>query len=528
VPGRSAPAPDRPRSHRERRPESSADAPDGSSAHGPARRWTRRLVPALLVLWALLAAAAAVRARGFALDDFFITFRYAWNLLAGEGFVFNPGERAFGTTAPGLGLLLAAVAGITRLPIPQAAAAVTAAALWAIAALLLAEARARGRAAEAAVAGTLIVTSNFLWVHVGAEGPASLALLLAAARGALRRPAAAGLAAGAAVWLRPDAGLGVALLGLLAWRAGRRPPWRFGAAAGLAIAAGLAAARLWFGRWLPATLEAKRLQAEWMPDIWPSGLAFWGAALQLLRWLFFGPPVVWFALLGAAGLAALVVRGGRAHRLLALYGLAIAVAYPLLGVAFYNWYVIPTVIALLAGAVWGCGWLARRATAFCGATPAARLVAAALVALIAAPPALAVGRRSLHYYLGRDTSPRYELYRHAGLWLREHAPEGEAVAYVEVGTIAYFSRRPVYDLLGLVSPEALPWLERRDLVGAFLAAPTPWLIYDTQLHGFIQPLREAPWFEAAYREAARFRHRDTGELLILYRRRPGAALPPPG
>ena len=38
-------------------------------------------------------------------DDFFITYRYAQNLLAGNGFVFNPGERVFGTTAPGWGLV---------------------------------------------------------------------------------------------------------------------------------------------------------------------------------------------------------------------------------------------------------------------------------------------------------------------------------------------------------------------------------------------------------------------------------------
>ena len=501
------------------------------SAHGPARRWPWRnrrwLVPALLVLWALLAAAGAARTWGLALDDFFITYRYAWNLLAGNGFVFNPGERAFGTTAPGLGLVLAAVAGVTRLPIPQTANLITAAAVWSIAALLLAEGRERGRGVEAAVAGTFVVTSNFLWVHVGAEGPASLALLLAAARWSLRRPVAAGLLAGAAVWFRPDAVLGVALLGLLLWGERRRLPWRFATAAGAVIAAGLVAARLWFGTWLPDTLAAKRLQAEWMPAIWPAGVEFLGEALRWSRALFFGPPLVWWVVLGTLGLAALLAGGGRAHRLLALYGMGIAVAYPLLGVAFYGWYLIPTVVALLAGAVWCCGWVARRATAFCGGTAAGRLVAAALVALIAAPPALEIGRRSADLLLGSGAPPRYEIYRHAGLWLREHAAPDEVIAYVEVGTVAYFSRRPVYDLLGLVSPQSLPWLERRDLVGAFLAERPTWLIYQTRLHGFIDPLRQTPWFDAAYREAVRFRHRPSGEVLILYRRRPGAELPPP-
>lgn len=495
-------------------------------AEPPMHRDPRCLL--LAALWAAAALAAALRVGGFALDDFFITYRYAWNLVAGHGFVFNPGEHVFGTTAPGMGLLLAAVAAVTRLPIPHAATATTAVALWALACLLLAEGRDRGRLPEAAVAGTLIVTSSFLWVHVGAEGPVSLALLLGAARAAARRPALTGLAAGFAVWCRPDAGLGAAVLGLLLWHERRRLPWRFGTTGAATIAAGLVAARLWFGRWLPGTLEAKRLQAEWMPEIWAGGLIFWGEALRILRLLFFGPSLMFLVVLGLAGLGLLLRLGGRGHRLLAVYGLALAVAYPVLGVAFYGWYVIPTVIALLVGAAYACGWMARRAHRFCGATPAGRWVAAALALVIALPPAAGLARRAVQLHLGTGSTPRYELYRHVGGWLRENAAPAEAVSYVEIGTIAYFSRRPVRDLLGLVTPESLAWVERHDLVGAFLAEPTPWLVYDTQLHGFIQPLRDQPWFDDAYREAVRFRHRGSGEELILYRRRPGAELPPPG
>lgn len=41
------------------------------------------------------------------IDDSFITFRYARNLLAGQGFVFNPGEAVLGTTTPLYTLLMA-------------------------------------------------------------------------------------------------------------------------------------------------------------------------------------------------------------------------------------------------------------------------------------------------------------------------------------------------------------------------------------------------------------------------------------
>ena len=55
-----------------------------------------------------------------ALEDAYITFRYAWNLAEGSGFAFNPGERVLGTTTPLQTLLLAALGravGPERIPL---------------------------------------------------------------------------------------------------------------------------------------------------------------------------------------------------------------------------------------------------------------------------------------------------------------------------------------------------------------------------------------------------------------------------
>ena len=53
----------------------------------------------------------ALLARGLAgprtIDDAYITYRYAYNLLVGNGFVYNPGERVLGTTTPLYTLLMA-------------------------------------------------------------------------------------------------------------------------------------------------------------------------------------------------------------------------------------------------------------------------------------------------------------------------------------------------------------------------------------------------------------------------------------
>ena len=68
--------------------------------------------------WALIIAGLALTARLLpaprTIDDAFITFRYARNLLNGAGFVYNPGEQVLGTTTPLYTLLMAALSGLSR------------------------------------------------------------------------------------------------------------------------------------------------------------------------------------------------------------------------------------------------------------------------------------------------------------------------------------------------------------------------------------------------------------------------------
>ncbi len=487
----------------------------------------RRLIVVAALLWLLPAAHLAARLWGFAIDDFFITDRYAWNLVHGHGFVFNPGERVFGTTAPGMGLLLAGLSVATGLDVPEAGSVTTALAVWALAVLLLVEGARRGRGPEALAAGSYVIVCPFVWVHAGSEAPLIVTVLAAAAVLVERRPGVAGALAGAAVWLRPDSGLGVALLGLLAWRERRRLPWAYGLAGAAVIAAGMAAAWLWFGDLLPATLEAKRVHAAALPDVFPSGLRYWTSALRQLGSGFLTDQVLVFAALGLAGHLALVAWGGRAGRLLALYSLALVVVYPLLRVPCYGWYLVPTVVAAIYGIAELAGRAARATSAFFGRTWAGRAAAAAAVVLLVTPIGSELLPGAWRLLVAPRTAPRYELYRDAGLWLRANTSEDDRAAYVEVGTIAYFSRRPMDDLLALVTPRSLPYVAAGDLAGAFLARPPEIFVYSPPLARFLDPIREAPWFADAYAEAARFEHPVAPDPLILYRRVPGSELPPP-
>ena len=496
---------------------------------------------ALGLLWVLLLAWIGLRLAGRAPDDMYITYRYAWNLAHGEGFVFNPGERVFGLTNPGLGLLLALLHGVTRVPVHLLGTAVYAASLWALALFLWGEGRRRGFRLEAGLGGTLVLGSSYVWLNQGSAAVTVLALLAGSAVLAERRPVTAGLLAGAAVWFRPDAGLGVAALGLLLWVGGRRFPWRWTAAAGGTIVAGLVAAWAWFGTPLPRTLEAKRIMAEARAGLsWSGPSRFWARVGRLAprHW---GELWQLAAAMGIAGLWPLFARGGRAVRTLVLYAAAVAVAYPLLGVPFFAWYVVPPVVVALYGLCALAGGAGRSLGAALSRRPEGsdrrdrpgaasralpRMAGAGLALALLAAPVIGIVAGSSRWISLQGDGTRYQAYREAALWIRENTLPEHRVAYGEIGNLAYWSRRPVDDPMGLVTPQALPYVAAGDGTGVFLRLrPDVWIDHPDNPHPGIV---ERPFFRRAYYPVAEVPPPDQpdGPPVTIYRRRPDAPLPP--
>ncbi len=488
------------------------------------QRWA---VAVLAVLWVMVTALLALKLAGETTDDFFITFRYSQNLLAGKGFVFNAGERVFGTTAPGWGLLVALLSAVSGLAPAIAATFATALALLTTAGWLLWKSQLRGRLPEAALAGTLMLTNSFLWVHNGSETFTATALLVLAAGISRKRPGTAGLLAGFAVWLRPESGLAGLILAAICWSKERSFPWRFGVVFSLIVGGGLAWAALYFGEALPNTLQAKRLQSAWNPQVWASGLAFWREGWHWLSVAYAGPWIGVLVVGGGAGLVSLLRSGQRSLQLLAAHGLALLLLYPLLGIPFYTWYAIPFLIALLYGLAFLAGdlwrlvwrlvwrWLAWRRLSWRPAAVVVSLLVLAPVALLVSH----VSRRMADGYRHFEAIPQTELYREAGEWLRQHAAPGADIAYVEVGALAYYSDRPVRDLLGLVSPENLEFVARRDLAAALRAHPAVFVIHHTRLAGLMDPVIQQSWFDTAYEPIMAFEGELTPDVLTLYRRR---------
>ncbi|MDY7096223.1 MAG: hypothetical protein SX243_24880 [Acidobacteriota bacterium] len=482
----------------------------------------------LPLVWALLAGGLAAVFLGKAADDFFITYRYAWNLAHGEGFVFNPGEHVFGLTNPGLGLLLALLTLVTRIPIHILGTAVFAASLWGLASLLFVAARDSVERFTVAVGGTLVLSSTVLWINHGSEAAVVLLLLAFSAHLATKRPAVAGVLAGAAVWFRPDAALGVIILLALLWLDERQIPWRLGVTAATVVLLGVGAAYWYFGDMLPATLEAKRSMAASRPESWTGPIRFWQRSIRILlrHW---GDGLLVVVGMGLAGLWPLVQRASRPLRLVALYGVALAIAYPLLEVPFFPWYIVPSVVALLYGLsslgvelTWS---LASKVAA--EIRPALQRWFVALCGLvILGVPVFLIAEPGLLWLERFEGYGRYETYKVAARWVKEHSTPEQRIAYGEIGALAYFSERPVDDLMGLTTPRSLPFVLAGDGEGAFLASPPDFFFEHPD--GPHRGLVHRKWFRDGYALVATIPGEpgDPGEMRI-FRRKEVALLPPP-
>ena len=416
------------------------------------------------------------------IDDAYITFRYARNLIAGNGFVYNPGERVLGTTTPLYTLVLAGLSLVTgSRDFPALALVVNALAGTASVGLLYVLGKRLARHRGLAVATALlwaVAPYSVTFAVGGMETDLTVALLLAAAYAHVAGcPRALAALSALTLLARPDTAILLVLLWLDQFKFEirnsrfeiQRIPWREGLITLMILAPWLIFGTLTFGSPLPASIAAKSAAYRISPGadlvrlIQHYSTPFFADALLGAPWRLIGF-VVYLLLCGLGGLR-VVRRDRRAWPLLVypyLYLVTFAAANPLL----FRWYLSPPLpfyfLFILTG-VWTLARdLGRSLSNLKPETLKLETVPLIILALFAAAAlALTLNAWTLHPDHGPDRpAPEMAwfklelLYAQAADVVLSHAAPGDTLCAGDIGTLGYVTDMPILDTVGLVTPQA--------------------------------------------------------------------------
>lgn len=394
-------------------------------------------------------------------DDAFITFRYAKHLLAGDGLVFNVGERAYGYASPAYLLWVSGLGLVFRqTPLPTLATYGNAA--WFVATGLAVFGyvwRVTSRPVLAASVGSAVLLQPaLLAISRGAMESSMLTALLFAALTATVAGSAgiAGLLAGVATLTRPEA---VVLWPILVARffGDRTKQLRTTGAFGLPVGLWVLFAWWYYGGPIPLPIIAK---AKPLYPIAPlTALHDLTMALTTAMTPFRdldGAPM-WIVATALAVVPMAFALWGRTSRrrggwlaplaLLSVLGLY-AAGNPLV----FQWYWAPVLCLAVVSLALGCAALFRTSTA----AIAVVVVLIAQLSFTYARPATGLNEP---FFSTDDAEMRRSIaYRAVAERLNVVAQSSDVVAASEVGALGFYFDGTILDACGLVSPQALKFL----------------------------------------------------------------------
>lgn len=462
-----------------------------------------RLVIGVLIAVGLLAVALRIIPQPRTIDDAFITFRYSRNIVEGNGFVYNLGEKVLGTTTPFYTLFMAGISIVTGSDNYPQFALVTNALADGLSTILLALIGYRlTRAPVIAAAIGLLWAINPMSVAFslgGMETSISILWLIAAHYCYLThrdRWMAACIGVGiltridALVWAGP-----LMLHHLITYWQAHRPrkliarlPWDVWAIVAAILIPWYLFSWSYFGVILSQSISAKRVVYH-LDDL--------QALIRLIQHL--ATPFMDDDLLGVPGIAvgivlypALAAVGTlfavrRQPRLLPflLYPWIYTIVFSVMNPLIFRWYLAPILPAYIVAIILGVWALVDasagpRRTLIRNGIP---LAAAAWFAI------LALNAWTLHPDHGPDRPApqmawhQIELYyqRMGEMLRKDYGSTAETVvAAGDIGALGYYSKATILDTVGLISPEVMDYYPYPDDLVASDAnyAVPPAVIYD--------------------------------------------------
>lgn len=453
--------------------------------------WLDTLKKDRLLIAILLAAAGYRLGVGLKIvDDAYITFRYADNLVAGLGFVYNPGQYVLGTSSPLFGWLLAAF-GLVKISAPHAAFFLSLVATLITLVLIFGVMADAGLREEGYLACALYAIAPFSVTYAVSGMETAIYLLLVVSLLAFpKAPSWRVAVLGTLCMLcRPEGVLAVAVV--LAARTASDPrqlkrdlPYFVGLGVPY-----LLFLSVYYGQWLPQSILAKAQLKR------GAGVSF----TKLFDFLGHGWPAVQTLLVLPAAYALRKKGTPLPLKLWFIWG-AVYMAVFLAANAFtdFPWYFSPIFLVQTIAAGCGLAWVLHKTV-----PKMQTVVCACLLGL-----GLANGVRHEHT-LASQVKGREALYKAVGSALRAQTTGHGVLAATEVGTLGYYYKGPMLDLVGLVSPEVI---ELGPLEALKKSRATYLVTYDTHWG-----LAGEEWFRSHYLEHAKIPVAANRNLMI-YRR----------
>ena len=387
--------------------------------------------------------------RDFALDDAFITYRYARNVADGHGLVFHPGQAVLGTSTPGYAFLLAGLHQLSGLSIPTLSK-VLGCTVTALAGVLLATLLSPTVHWGAAVIAAAFLASNpILQLTAGMEAPLYVVLIvLLFVLCERRRPLAVGFVLGVAILVRLDA-LALTVLPIWTWlRAENRArTWlHVGGAAFAVVLPWTLYASYVYGSPIPSSLHAKQHLYDVLPQAEPHRL-FVRGLFDIPYWLMqVNPALALLVPIVLVGAVQCVRRRASWSSALGIWMVAYLIAFEWADLPNLSiWYWAPFQVLFVV-----CMSLAIDA-AFRFARGASSPSAWGATALLCA---MAIGAQ-LATATMVGVPPRASAYRAIGESLKCHAVDDATIATWEIGIVGYYSQCRVLDFAGIVTPSSV-------------------------------------------------------------------------
>lgn len=411
---------------------------------------------AVLVVAALILRVLWIAYTDYTNEDAFITFRYARQLVEGNGFVYNIGEHIYGTTTPLFTLLLAGWLSIPGSEVVMGARIFDlAATLGALIFTVLTLRRLGCSHPQQVFVLSIFAFSSRFWVidTGGMETPVVVFLMSASWYTIVsKRMSWTGVLAGLLLWTRVDLILWPISLAIIEWSSKPKKAIHILVITALTYLPWIIFASLYFGSPVPHTIFAKWV-AYAQPDRQPLTTHMW----TLFKWL---TPlhipdqlqiVKYLLAASTLGVAAWQANSSFRNRYLAIlpiFALLDSGLLVLTGATIFSRYFIPALwaIMLLLGLGLGSIWRSLGNNPLISGVRRPLLVMLVLIVCL---------------FLGFNVAGRareVQVVRHdaalksAGLWLDRNTDPEARVQLEPLGYVGYYSNRTILDEVGLVTP----------------------------------------------------------------------------